>query len=173
MVAPPPSVNVTVSPFGIVPELGETIAVNVTDCPRYDGFREELTVVDVGSWFTTDWLSVGEVLARLFASPEYCAVIEREPVVANDVVNDARLPTRLTVPRFVRPLRKVTDPDTASGAETVAVNVMGWFTSCGFIDETRPVEVVAFVPELLTTCDRTAEVAAAKFVSPEYDALME
>jgi hypothetical protein len=29
-----------------------TVAVNVTDCPRIDGFTEEVTVVEVGAGLT-------------------------------------------------------------------------------------------------------------------------
>ena len=43
-----PSLNVTV-PVGVpVPELGATVAVNITDCPTVDGFAEEIRVVMVG-----------------------------------------------------------------------------------------------------------------------------
>jgi len=38
-------------PVGVPPaEL--TVAVNVTDCPNVDGFREDVTVVAVAAWFT-------------------------------------------------------------------------------------------------------------------------
>lgn len=49
----PPSRNVTV-PVG-VPDpgaTGETVAVNVTDCPKTDGFTDEVTVVVVPSLLT-------------------------------------------------------------------------------------------------------------------------
>ena len=48
-----PSLNVTV-PVA-VPEPGETaatVAVNVTDWPKTEGFWEEVTVVVVPAWFT-------------------------------------------------------------------------------------------------------------------------
>jgi hypothetical protein len=47
---------------------------------------EELTVVVVLNVLTTDWLRVDEVLARLFESPEYWAVIEIVAADANEVV---------------------------------------------------------------------------------------
>jgi hypothetical protein len=40
-----PSLNVTV-PVG-VPEPEEIVAVNVTDCPKLDGFKEEASEVEV------------------------------------------------------------------------------------------------------------------------------
>lgn len=46
------SVNVTV-PVGLTePELGVTVAVNVTDCPNVDGLTDEVTVVVVAGLFT-------------------------------------------------------------------------------------------------------------------------
>jgi len=29
-----------------------TVAVNVTDCPKTDGFAEDVSAVDVPAWFT-------------------------------------------------------------------------------------------------------------------------
>jgi len=37
-----------------------TVAVKVTDCPRIDGFNEEVTVVEVGAGLTV-WLRVPEL----------------------------------------------------------------------------------------------------------------
>lgn len=42
-----PSKNVAV-PVG-VPAVAETVAVNVTDCPALDGFKDEVNAVDVGA----------------------------------------------------------------------------------------------------------------------------
>ena len=42
------------------PEVLETVAVNVTDCPKTDGFTEEVTVVEVGAGLTV-WLRVPEL----------------------------------------------------------------------------------------------------------------
>jgi len=58
-----PSLNVTVSPFGGVPLDEVIVAVNVTDCPKTDGFRLDVTVVVVGTFFT-DWLNGDDVLER-------------------------------------------------------------------------------------------------------------
>jgi hypothetical protein len=52
-------------------------------------------------------------------------------------------------------------PATGSGADTVAVNVTDWFTSCGFIEDTRLVVVVFLVVELFTTWDNAVEVLDA------------
>lgn len=55
-----------------------TVAVNLTDLPKVEGFREETTVVVVVARFTV-WLSVAEVLAAEEASPLQVAVIGRVP----------------------------------------------------------------------------------------------
>src|SRR6266481_1610223 len=39
------------------PAMLATVAVKVTDCPRIDGFAEEITVVDVGAGMTV-WLKL-------------------------------------------------------------------------------------------------------------------
>ena len=60
-----PSLNVSV-PVG-VPAPGATaatVAVNVTDCPRFEGLRDEVTVVVVPSLFTV-WVRVLLVLNRM------------------------------------------------------------------------------------------------------------
>ena len=62
-----PALKVTL-PVG-VPKLLVTAAVKVTAFPKFEGFRFELTAVDVGAGFTT-WLSRGEVLAVKFTSLE-------------------------------------------------------------------------------------------------------
>ncbi len=47
-----PSLNVTL-PVGVpVPDVGATVAVNVTFCPNVDGLALEDTVVLVAAWFT-------------------------------------------------------------------------------------------------------------------------
>jgi hypothetical protein len=47
---------------------GVTLAVKVTDCPTFDGFREEGKVVVVVALFTT-WLTVFDLLLTKFESP--------------------------------------------------------------------------------------------------------
>ena len=52
-----------------------TVAVNVTDCPKTDGFVPEVSDVLVDALLTT-WLTAALVLVRKLASPTYVAVIE-------------------------------------------------------------------------------------------------
>ena len=77
------------SPSGGVPPADVTLAVNVTAWPTNEGFSEEVIVVVVENFATTDWLNADEVLAVLLASPPYCTVIERAPVVEKEVVRFA------------------------------------------------------------------------------------
>jgi len=46
------------------PEVLTTVAVNVTDCPKIDGFAEEVTVVEVDAGLTV-WLRVPELPPKL------------------------------------------------------------------------------------------------------------
>jgi len=59
-----PSLNVTV-PDAVA---GETVAVNVTDAPKVDGFKDDVIVVAVGACVTV-CDTAEEVLVRSFASP--------------------------------------------------------------------------------------------------------
>jgi hypothetical protein len=62
----PPELNVTV-PVGVI--VGEaTVAVNLTDCPRVDGLREETTVVVVVAGYTA-WVNTVDVLTAEEESP--------------------------------------------------------------------------------------------------------
>jgi hypothetical protein len=65
----PPSSNVTISPFGMAPDIGVTVAVNVTSCPANAGEPDEARVVVVEILLTT-WLSAGEALGPSLTSPE-------------------------------------------------------------------------------------------------------
>ena len=51
-IAVTPSLNVTV-PVGVPVAVVLTVAVKVTDCPKFDGFSEEVTAVVVAFLFTT------------------------------------------------------------------------------------------------------------------------
>jgi hypothetical protein len=63
-----PSRKVTV-PVGVpVPEVGATVAVNVTDCPKTDGFADDVTVVVVPV-VPTDWVRTALVLVLKLPSP--------------------------------------------------------------------------------------------------------
>ena len=66
-----PSLNVTV-PVGVPEVAAFTIAVNVTACPKVDGFNEDTTAVDVACLFTT-CDNTGEVLPVKAAFPPYTA----------------------------------------------------------------------------------------------------
>ena len=81
-----PCLKLITSPSGGVPPDEVTVAVSLTACPIYEGFTDEATVVVVASFATTDSLSAGEALPVSFVSPAYCAVMERVPAVANEVV---------------------------------------------------------------------------------------
>ena len=66
-----PSLNVTVSPAGIVPTPGAVtlvVEVNVTDCPNTDGLNEVATVVEVLAGFTI-CDNTEEVLVAKLVSP--------------------------------------------------------------------------------------------------------
>jgi hypothetical protein len=84
-----PSLKVTV-PDGLPAPglLTVTVAVNVTDCPNFDGFALEVSVVDVSALFTT-WLTAELVLPLKLVSPPYTAVIECEPTARLEVENVA------------------------------------------------------------------------------------
>ena len=69
-----PSRKVTV-PVGELPEAGCTVVVNVTLCPYVDGFRLELTAVEVTALFTV-CAKTPDVLPARFAFPPYDAVME-------------------------------------------------------------------------------------------------
>jgi hypothetical protein len=47
---------------------GDTAAVNVTLAPKVDGFKEDVSVVVVGTGLTT-WLSAEDALGALLVSP--------------------------------------------------------------------------------------------------------
>jgi hypothetical protein len=54
-----------IEPVGVAvliagPELLATVAVNATDCPKLDGFNEDVTVVEVDAGLTV-WLRVPEL----------------------------------------------------------------------------------------------------------------
>src|SRR5437773_37093 len=71
-----PSLNVT---FPVeVPAPGAvavTVLVNVTDCPKTDGFTDEASELPVAAWLTI-CVTVPDVLAVKFVSALYVAVIE-------------------------------------------------------------------------------------------------
>jgi hypothetical protein len=62
-----PFLNVTV-PVGVPPELDVTVALNVTLCPKLEGFALDATVVAVVYLFTVS-VKIADVLARNVVSP--------------------------------------------------------------------------------------------------------
>ncbi len=83
-----PEVNVTV-PVGVAaPAVTFTVAVIVSSPPAIPGLGVAVTVVDVCAWFTT-WLTGGELLAPLYESPGYDAVMLCVPTMSVEMVNVA------------------------------------------------------------------------------------
>ena len=159
-----PSLNVTL-PVG-VPAPGATdatVAVNVTDCPKLDGFRLDVSVVAVFALFT-NWISAGLVLVVCVASPPYTAVIECVPTASADVANVAVAEVPLAavnvpVPRVVAPSLNVTVPVGVVEPPVVSVTVAVKVTDCPKTDGlTLDVTVVvvahasAFVPVKFAVC---------------------
>ena len=145
----------------------ETDAVNVTDCPKTEGFALEVTAVDVSALFTT-WLKIDDVLMLKFVSPLNTAVIECGPTDKDDVLSIAVPPLNVAVPNVVAPSLKVTVPvgEPAPGAttETAAVNVINCPKTDGFALDATVVDVSA----LFTTCGLTVSdpVLLLKLLSP-------
>jgi hypothetical protein len=147
--------NCTV-PVG-VPEPGElvvTVAVNVTDWPKTDGFAEDVIVVVVSAWLT-DCGSVPELVVKL-PSPLYtAAIVCGLPLTARlEMLPEvAEPPDRATgEPKFTPSITNCIEPDGVPGlgalAVTLAVNVTDWPKTDGFADE----ETVVVVEAWLTVC---------------------
>jgi len=62
-----PSLNVTL-PVGVPEYCGETAAVNVTDCPKLEGFTEEVSAMVVAALLIA-WLSAEDVLLAYVEPP--------------------------------------------------------------------------------------------------------
>jgi hypothetical protein len=103
------------------------------------------------------------VLAELFASPPYTAVIECAPTARELVVNVAKPePFNGPVPRVVAPSLNVTVPvGVPEPAVTAAVKVTGEPNVAGFALEVKVVVVVC-----ITFCVKTADVLVMSSVSP-------
>jgi len=98
-----PSANVAL-PVG-VPEVPDTVAVNVTDWPTSAGFSEEVIVVVDGLLPRMTCVMTLEVLATWSESPLYIAMIEWEPEASPDVAKLAvPFPFSVDVPNDVLPL---------------------------------------------------------------------
>jgi hypothetical protein len=118
-------------PVGVPPPglTGATVADKLTVWPRLDGLGEAVTVVVVLAWLTVAGVAA-EVLAPKVVSPEYCAVIESEPVGNAVVVIVADPLLRVAVPSEVVPLKNWTVPVGVPTPEvpdvTLAVRVTDW-----------------------------------------------
>src|SRR5262249_14063085 len=133
-----PSMVKLTKPVGVPdPDVGATVAVNVTDCPNCDGLAEELIEVVVPAWFTV-WVMAADVLALKFASPEYVTVMVWLPSDRLEVERLAVPPVSVPVPSVVAPSVKVTVPPgvPAAGATAliVAVNVVDCPNTVGFVE---------------------------------------
>ena len=108
-----------------VPPVEVTVAVNVTDVPKFEGFGVEVTVVEVGKLVALIvWVSVVAVLFCHPVEPVKLAPMEWVPVESDDVLKVA-MPDELTATleaRTVAPSVKVTLP-TGVPLELVTVAV--------------------------------------------------
>jgi hypothetical protein len=122
--------------------LETTVAVNVTACPKLDGFCELVNDVPVGAFLTTCF-NIGEALPANNASPLYTTVILRVPAARVAIVSCAPPPLRGTVARVVAPFMKVTVPVGLPDDDvTVAVNVTDCTKVEGLRLETAEVDVL-------------------------------
>jgi hypothetical protein len=111
------------------PAVLATIAVNVTDCPRIDGFAEDVTVVEVGAGLTV-WFRFPELPLKPPSVFVYTALMAcGEP---------------LTLRVAVAPLVAITavpDPESGTAAPNGTPSTENW---------TDPVGVAVVVPVLVT-----------------------
>lgn len=159
-----PSLKVNV-PVGEPPNPGVTVAVNVTDCPLTDGFREETTELLVAALFTV-WVKAAEVLASKSVFPEYAAVIEFAPKLSDAVAKAATpLAFNETLPKTVAPSLNVTVPlgIPLVADVSLAVKVTDWLNAEGFTEVLSAVKLKAFS----TLWVSVADVLALKSVFPE------
>src|SRR5207245_2538226 len=134
-------------PVGVPPD-PVTVAVNVTACPTFDGFRLDATVVDVVAF--TVCVRTEDVPPVYVVSPPYTAVMLCGPAASVDAEWVPLLaPFSLPVPSVNVPSLNVTVPvGVPPVLVTVAVNVTDWPTFEGFVLEATAVVVVA----RLTVC---------------------
>ena len=97
-------------------DCGVTLAVKVTDCPKFDGFSDEAKAVVVVALFTT-WLTVFDLLGAKFKSPPYTALIAVVLAMSAEVVKLAEPPLNVPVPNTFVPFTNVTVPP-SDGAPT-------------------------------------------------------
>jgi hypothetical protein len=58
----------TTEPVGVPLNSAATVAVKVTDCPKFEGFSDEVKTVVVAALLTV-WNTAFDVLAEKFGSP--------------------------------------------------------------------------------------------------------
>jgi hypothetical protein len=104
-----PSTENWMDPVGVaaLPVLA-TVAVNVTDCPKIDGFTEDVRVVEVGAGFTV-WLKVPELPLKFPSVFVYTALM----------VCGEPLTLRVAVAPLV-PVAAAPDPDSGTAAPNAA-----------------------------------------------------
>jgi hypothetical protein len=76
---------------------------------KEEGSAFEMSVVVVVAWFTVS-ASAEEVLTAKFASPEYAAVTECDPVLREESASRALPPEIAAVPTAVAPSKNVIEP---------------------------------------------------------------
>ena len=168
-----PSCSVT-DPVGIAVAgaLTETVMVNVTVCPRVDGFADELTFVVVVALLTV-CCTAPDVLLLKVVLPPYTAVIECFPGAKDELLNLALPAANVPAPKFTAPSLNITvpagTPAAGAAAVTVAVKVTGWLNTGGPTDEST----VMCVAPLFTVCAKAGEVLVRNMPLPLYIAVME
>jgi hypothetical protein len=162
----PPSLNVTV-PVGVpapAPK-GETVAINVTDCPVTEGFTELVTVAALSDLFTV-CKSGAEVPPVKLLSPAYVTVMVCVPTDSEVVVKLAVPLESVPLPIETPPSLNVTVPVgvPVPGAAALAdtVNVTDWPNTDGLTLLLTESEL----PALLTVCKSVADELAVKLASP-------
>ena len=83
--------------------------VNVTVCPRVDGFADELTFVVVVALLTVCCTAPDVPLLKI-ALPAYTAVIECFPGAKDELVNLALPAANVPTPKFTGPSLNITCP---------------------------------------------------------------
>ena len=112
-------------PVGVPLYCGAAVAVNITDCPKADGFFDEPNVTVLVALPITS-LSFGDVLAENTALPSYLAVMESVPTASVVAVKLAAPPDSVAEPSMMLPLLNVTLPlGVPADEDTVAVNTTG------------------------------------------------
>jgi hypothetical protein len=138
-----PSLNTTL-PVGVPPpgDTALTVALKVTVWPKFEGFSDEVSTIDVDAGLTT-CVTAGEVLVPKLLSSLYTAVIAWFPTDNDEIARLAVPPASATVPIVVLPSLKVRLPvgvptEGATGL-TVPTKVIDWPNLEGFADGTTSV----------------------------------